>query len=230
MYSIVIPAYNEEKNILNTLETYYRFFKKTAKKFEIIVVCDGCYDQTPNIVKEFKKDKPEIKLLLFNKRLGKGGGIIEGFKFAKGDIVGFTDADSSTSAEEFGKIIKELDYYDCAIGSRGLKESKFLKEQPIKRRVLGWFFRQYVNCLFGLGIKDTQCGAKIFKKSAIKDILSDMKITGFAFDVEILYRFKKMGYKIKEVGIKWTNQIDSKVKFRHIFEMFWSLLKLRFSI
>jgi len=227
MYSIVIPAYNEESIIEKTLNDYYNYFKG-KHEFEIIVVCDGCTDTTPEIVRKFKKDKPEVKLLVFEKRLGKGGGVIEGFKLARGDIIGFTDADDSTPAEEFEKLINFINGYDCTIGSRAMKESRLVKKQPLKRRVLGFFFRKYVNFLFGLKIRDTQCGAKVFKKNAVKPVIKEMKIRGFSFDVELLYRIKKKGFSIIEVPIKWENYEESKVKFKHVFDMFWSLLKLRF--
>jgi len=139
---------------------------KNLKKydFEIIVVCNGCTDKTPEIVKEFSSDKPEIKLLVFEKILGKGGAVLEGFKSANGDIVGFTDADDSISADEFEKLIKFLNTYDCAIGSKAIKGSEALIKQSLIRRFLARVFRQYVNILFRLNIKDTQCGTKFFLK------------------------------------------------------------------
>ena len=225
--SIIIPAYNEEKRIQSTLFDYYNYFKRIYKDdFEIIVVCDGCKDRTPEIVKDF--GKKNVKLLEFPNRLGKGGGVIEGFKVAKGSIIGFTDADGSTSAEEFEKILNYIGKYDCAIGSRATKGSKLLVKQTIIRRFLGWIFRNYVNLLFNLGIKDTQCGAKVFKKE-VKSIINHMKIKGFAFDVELLYRLKNNGFSIIEVPIKWRNCEESKVRFKHVFDMFWTLLKFRFS-
>ena len=85
-----------------------------------------------------------------------------------------------------------------------------------------------MDVLFGLGMRDTQCGSKVFKRRAIKEIIDDMKITGFAFDVEMLYRLTKKGYKIREVPIKWVNNEDSKVSFLDVIDMSISLFKLRF--
>jgi hypothetical protein len=128
------------------------------------------------------------------------------------------------------KIIEALPDCDFAVGSRTMHESRILVRQPVVRRILAWGFIFYVNFLFGLWMRDTQCGAKVFKKHAIKSVINDMKITGFSFDVEIIYKLKRNGFKLKSVPIQWANDLDSKVKMRHVFEMFFSLLKLRLGL
>lgn len=190
---------------------------------------DGCTDNTPKIVREFSLGKSNVKILEFPKRLGKGGGVKEAFKIANGEIVGFTDADDSTPAKEFLKLIKEIERgYDVALGSRWLKDSNVLVPQPLYRRFLSRGFNLLVRALFGLNIRDTQCGAKVFRKEVIDTLLPHLRVNGFAFDVELLYLAKKYDFKLKEVPIEWHNDEDSKLNAKKVVpKMFIELVRLR---
>ena len=228
--SIIIPAYNEEKRILRTLEDYYRTFStRFGHDFELIVEMDGCTDNTPQIVKEFARGKPNVKVLEFKEKLGKGGGIRKAFEVATGEIVGFTDADDSTPAKEFLKLVKEIENgYDVVLGSRWLKESRIIVPQPIYRRILSRGFNLLVRLLFGLNIRDTQCGAKVFKKEVIDAVLPCLQVNGFAFDVELLYLAHKKGFKMKEVPIEWHNDENSTLNVKKtVPEMFIALIRVR---
>jgi glycosyltransferase involved in cell wall biosynthesis len=227
--SLVIPAYNEEKRIKNMLLSYLSYFKRHYKDYEIIVVCDGS-DLTADVARKTVKGNNRVKILEFKKKLGKGGGIIEGFKKADGDIIGFSDADESVSPEDFNNIVKKTQNYDCAIGSRRIKGAKIIKKQPLKRRVASRAFNILVNMLFRLDIKDTQCGVKVFNKNAIKSILPDLISRGFEFDVELLWRTKKNGYKIKEFPIVWKHTEGSSFSLWNGPRMLCSLLKIRLTL
>ncbi len=228
--SIIVPAYNEEERILKTLNDYYNTFNTTFRNnFELIVEMDGCTDNTPEIVREFSRGKNNIRILEFPKRLGKGGGIKEAFKIANGEIIGFTDADDSTPAKEFLKLIKEIENgYDVVLGSRWLKESRVLIPQPLYRQILSRGFNLLVRIFFGLSIRDTQCGAKVFRKDVVDAVLSDLQVNGFAFDVELLYLAHKKGFRIKEVPIEWYNDKNSTLDVKKVVpEMFMALVKVR---
>jgi len=229
--SIVIPAYNEEYRITNVLNTYYRYFNKVYRdKFEIIVVCNGCTDRTPTIIKKLIKDGLDISCIEFSQKLGKGGAIIEGFKESSGRYIGFIDADESVTPKDIKKLLdisKEEDY-DGVIASRWVKDSRILIKQPFKRRVASRVFNILVRTMFKLNFNDTQCGAKIFKRDVIEEVLNKIKSKGFAFDVELLWNVMKKGYEVKEVGITWKHQEYSKFNFSDIPTMFWDMLKLRF--
>ncbi|MBO8161807.1 MAG: glycosyltransferase family 2 protein [Thermosipho sp. (in: Bacteria)] len=228
--SIIIPAYNEEKRILRTLEDYYHTFSTHfGDDFELIVEMDGCIDNTPKIVKEFVRGKSNVKVLEFKEKLGKGGGIRKAFEVAMGKIVGFTDADDSTPAKEFLKLTKEIEKgYDVVLGSRWLKESKVFVPQPLYRQVLSRGFNLLVRLLFGLNIRDTQCGAKVFRKEVIDAVLPHLQVGGFAFDVELLYLAHKKGFKINEVPIEWYNDEDSTLDVKKVVpEMFMALVRMR---
>lgn len=227
--SIVIPAYNEEKRLGNTLNKVYNYFKDKGMKFEIIVVDDGSKDGTVNLVKTFSIDHPEVKLRCHLKNKGKGAAVKTGVLAAEGDIILFTDADLSTPIEEFDKLKKAIDDgYDIAIGSRGLKESKIVIPQPFYRRIIGKIFPLLVRLLIISDFKDTQCGFKLFKKEIGRKIFSQIKTDGFAFDVEFLIRSKKECYKITEVGVIWYNSLESKVSiWKSPFKMLLEIKKIK---
>ena len=142
MLSIIIPAFNEEHRIKPTLEAYLDFFKD--KDIEIIVVMNGCTDNTLKIVQSIKDQR--IKYLNLNTP-GKGSAIIQGFKIASGDLISYVDADNSTIPEFLNKLLENMENYDCVMGSRYLKESKIIIKQPITRRILSRGFNILVRTL-----------------------------------------------------------------------------------
>lgn len=224
--SIIIPAYNEEKRISRTLKNYSKFFSKKMKDFEIIVVLNGCKDNTLQIVRSFENKK--IKYLDFKEAIGKGGAIVEGFKKAKGDLIGFVDADMATPPNSFYDLAKDVENYDGVIASRWIEGSKINIKQPLLKRIGSRGFNVLVRLLFNLKFKDTQCGAKLFKKHVIKNILNDLKITKWAFDINLLYAAKRKNYKIKEIPTEWNAVKASHFNlFKAIPEMFLGLLRLR---
>ncbi len=226
--SIIIPAYNEEKRIGKTLQEYASFFDKRYKKdFEIIVVLNACRDNTLGVVKSFEKRFQQISHLDF-KRGGKGFALIEGFKVARGNLIGFTDADDSTSVEEFYKLITRIEGYDGVIASRWMKGSVVNPKQTLVRRIASRGFNSLVNLIFGLKYYDTQCGAKIFRGKAIKSILTRLGITEWAFDIDLLYQLKKSGYRILEMPIRWEDSLGSKLNVpKTSTRMFFSVIRLR---
>jgi dolichol-phosphate mannosyltransferase len=224
MLSIIIPSYNEEARIKNVVLSYAQEFPGQ----EIIVVCDGD-DHTKEIIGPVSSEYPNVKLLGFDGRLGKGRAIIEGFKAAKGDMVGFVDSDESISPRCLKEMFEALKDYDGVIASRRLKESKIHIKQPIRRRLASKGFNLFVRILFGLPFKDTQCGAKVFKRNAIHDIIGQLKTSGFETDVEILWRLMEKGYRIREYPITWKHSDGSKFKLSNSAQMLISLLKIRWS-
>jgi glycosyltransferase involved in cell wall biosynthesis len=227
--SLIIPAYNEEKRILNTMSLYYNYLKKNFSDFELIVVSNGSVDKTPEIIKSFAKNKKTVYPLVFQQKLGKGGAIIEGFRLASKELVGFTDADCSVKPSDFNKLVLEMNpSCGAVIASRIVKGAKILKEQSFSRRFQGRVFRFLVNLFYGLNLVDTQCGAKIFHSNAIKKVLPTLKTKGFDFDIEILYKIKKEGFKIKEIGITWSDSNKSSVNNLDKIKMFFDLLRIRF--
>jgi glycosyltransferase involved in cell wall biosynthesis len=226
--SLVIPACNEEQRIQATLQSYVTFLIDTGISFEIIVEMDGCTDGTADIVRMMSARYPQIKALEYKDKLGKGGGLIQGFQIAGGDFIGFVDADGSIQPAEMMKIHNRVKASsDCAIGSRRVKGS-VVTNQTRSRRVLSKCFNLIVRMLFYMPYKDTQCGAKIYRSAALKRILSEIHVNGFIFDVVLLYQTKKNGFTVAEVPIVWEDKAGSKVNAMYTtIDMFSSILKLR---
>ncbi len=209
MISIVIPAYNEEKRLSISLNKILEFINANRDNYEIIVVDDGSNDRTASLPAEIDIF---IKVIKMEKNSGKGASVRRGMLAAQGDYILFTDADLSTPIYELNKLLPQLkNGYDIAIGSRALDYSKIKVHQPFYREFMGRTFNKIVQYLVIKGIKDTQCGFKLFKKDAAKTIFQLALIDGFGFDVELLFLANKMGYKIKEVPVDWFNNDQSKV-------------------
>lgn len=170
--SVVIPAYNEEKQIGNALARIKDYLTEKGKPFEIIVVDDGSSDKTVEITRKVLADKNFI-LLRNKENRGKGYSVRRGILISQGKYVLFSDADLSTPIEELEKLIPILENgYDVAIGSRALAESNILVHQKWHREALGRLFNIFVRNFIMNGIRDTQCGFKCFKRKAAQDIFS----------------------------------------------------------
>ncbi len=190
---------------------------------------DGCVDETSAIVQEFCWSHPEVKQIEFIDKLGKGGGIIKGFEMAEGDLIGFVDADGSVMPEEFVRLLDAVKSteWDAAIASRRVSSAVVI-DQPISRNYMGKCFNMLVRMLFVLPYRDTQCGAKVFRREVIESTTLQTQINGFAFDVSLLYLIRKRGFRIKEVGIRWVDKDGSKVDIpRTTADMLSSVLRLR---
>ncbi len=226
MISIVIPAYNVAEHLKNVITALL-----DIKNVEIIIAEDGSLDGTKEIAEELAKKYENVILTGSSKRSGKGGAIKRGFEISKGDVVGFLDADESIGIKDLKNLLDALAdadaNVDAVIASRWLKTSKITKKQPLRRRVASRVFNILIRLIFNLPFKDTQCGVKVFKKEVIKAILSEIKANGFEFDVELLWKLKKRGYKIKEVPITWKHEERSSFKLSYAPQMLLSLLKIR---
>ncbi len=222
-YSLVIPAYNEENRITPLFDAIPSF------DGELIVVCDGT-DSTAEIVEAIaaRREDLDIRCLRFESRLGKGGGVFAGLAAARAPCTGYFDADGSTSIGEMVRLFSELGHHDGAIGSRWIPGSRLRVKQGFMRRLESRGFNLIIRLLFGLKFSDTQCGAKVFRKSAIDAVLPKMQSRGFEFDVELLWRMRNAGFDIIEVPIEWQNKGDSRVERRDMIRMLAGLVSVRF--
>ncbi len=227
--SVIIPAYNEEPRISETLKKIHQYLRENFEDFEIIVVDDGSTDSTAALVSAIRNELSGIKLRQNGKNMGKGFSVKNGILSSKGNLVLMSDADLSTPIEELQKLLPFIDRgFDIATGSRGLKESDIVIRQPWYRERMGKTFNVFVRLLLIGGIKDTQCGFKLFKGDVARRVFGKTRIHGFSFDVEVLFIAKKMGYKIKEIPIRWLNSPDSKVRvFKDSAKMLLELLKIK---
>jgi len=227
--SIIIPAYNEEKRLLPTLDQICKYLSRQNYPYEVIVVDDGSTDNTLQIAGDFANSNGHIVVLTNGQNRGKGYTVRNGMLSAKGKYVFFTDADLSTPIEELEKCLPYLiNSHDVIIGSRSLPNSDIIVHQPRYREIMGKTFNFIVNMLLLRGIVDTQCGFKGFKKEVVKKVFNRCKIDGFSFDVEALYLSRKFNYKIKEIPIRWRNSALSKVRpVKHSIQMFKDLINIK---
>jgi dolichyl-phosphate beta-glucosyltransferase len=211
--SIVIPAYNEEQRILSTIKEIQEHFASQQRSIEVLVVNDGSVDRTAEIVTEFAKDFPVLRLLSLVKNSGKGAAVRAGMLEAQGAVVLFTDADGSTPISEFDRLERVLKSKaaDLVIGSRAVQNSDTKIEAKVVRKLIGRIFNLCVNLLAVPEIKDTQCGFKLFTNASAKILFNKQKFPRFSFDLEILWRARKLGMRIEEVGINWHHVAGSKV-------------------
>jgi len=224
--SVIIPAYNEEKRIGKTLEALLKYLDKQKYSYEIIVVNDGSTDKTKEVVQQFKQRK--IKIIDNHQNKGKGYSIQHGFCAAQKKWILFTDADLSTPIEELETCFRYASGADVIIGSRNLPMSQIVVKQPFFRSMLGRIFPFFVRLLLLPEIKDSQCGFKLFRKEVAQKVAQKQRIAGFCFDVELLFLTKKLGYKIQEIPVTWSNDERSKIKIiSDSFCMFVDLLKIR---
>lgn len=209
MISIVIPAYNEEKRLPDTLKKIIAYFNSKNNAYEIIIVDDGSKDNTASISQNFA---PTVNVIKLGQNMGKGAAVRTGMLAASGDIVLFTDADSSTPIYEIEKLLPFIEEgFDVVIGSRAIDYSQIKIHQPFYREIMGKTFNKIVQFLVIKGIRDTQCGFKLLTKNAAQTIFSKALVNGFSFDVEMLYLANKLHLKIKEVPVEWYNDEQSKV-------------------
>lgn len=229
MLSIIIPARNAAAEIASTLDAYITFVTANfGTDFEIIVVPNDCSDDTVGIAEAYCKKHDMLKSKVIVDSIGKGGAVLEGFKISNGNIVSFVDADGSTSPEELLKLVRQIGDSQVVIGSRWLPESRILIKQPLIRRLASRGFNLLVRQLFGLPLRDTQCGAKVFTRQALDAVVGELSTTRFAFDVELLHKLKRKGYNIVEVPTVWENKPRSTLNlWGAIPEMFWAIMKVR---
>jgi dolichyl-phosphate beta-glucosyltransferase len=229
-FDVIIPLYNEEGSLVNTLGAI-RNFSKTYPHFRFIFVNDGSTDQTLKILKKnIKNPLREFRIVSYRDNRGKGFAIRKGIEFSTSSNIAFIDADLAYPLNHLLSIEKSLETSDVVIGCRGLSSINW-ERINLKRIFIGKSFNILLRTILFLPYKDTQAGLKGFKKNIAKKIFSKQKINGFAFDTEVLYLAKKYGASIEEISAEVSEDHStspSKVKIvRDSINMFTSLFKIR---
>ena len=228
--SIVIPAYNEERRLPNTLERIRAYLAARPFDAEVIVVDDGSVDGTARIVEEFRSKMPGIRLLSNGSNRGKGFSVRHGMLEAHGDMALFTDADLSAPIEEADKLIGALQYVDVTMGSRALDRSLIAVRQSRFREFAGIVFNKLVKLILGLPFVDTQCGFKAFVVARTRIIFDQQRIERFGFDPELLFLARHHGLRALEIPVRWSHNPDTKVRVGlDSARMFGELLVIRWN-
>lgn len=234
--SIVIPAYNEENRIGKMLDSYCEYFSRLKEQkildFEILVVINGTTDNTEGVVKEYQK---KFKEIIYMNRLdiaAKGLAILEGFKDAlkrENNLIGFVDGDLATPPEAYYDLIKSIGNDDGIIPIRWDKRSKILIEESLFRKMLSYGYNLMVRSLFLFPYRDTQCGAKLFKREILEKNVNKIVTSTWGFDIALLFCLRKeSNAKIKSIPTIWEDKKGSKINFKRTpFRMFASAIRLR---
>lgn len=230
--SIIMPAYNEQDRIIDSIEETIKTFDGFQLNYEIIVVDDGSKDYTFKEVKDFIKQKSMSNVAVYRNRAnyGKGRALLKGFRHAHGEYIIFLDADMDLHPGQIDTFfdIMSLTESDIVIGSKRHSNSQL--SYPRERRILsaGYFF--FVKMLFGLPINDTQTGLKLFKAHVLKEVFKEFISREFAFDLELLVTAHRFGFKIAEAPVcinsqRGYNRIGISTVYKMCIDTFWIYLR-----
>lgn len=224
--SIVIPAFQEEQRLGQSLELVTRYLRERELDAEVIVVDDGSTDRTAAVAAAI--DGPVVVERLPTNR-GKGAAVRAGVARSRGELVLLSDADLSTPIEEVEKLETALDQGAAvALGSRSVVDADVRVKQAWYRERLGRGFNVILHLLGFGGFRDTQCGFKLLRGDVARSLFADLELDGFAFDVELVDLARRRGFAIREVGVVWCNSPDSRVDpVRDSLRMLRDVLRLR---
>jgi len=226
--SVIIPVYNESKRIPLTLIDVDRRLSSADYSSEILVVNDGSTDNTIEVVSKFLPMVKNLRIIDNKENHGKGFVVRQGMLEAKGTLRLFMDADNSTSVDQVGKMLPYFkEGYEVVIGSRDIKGAELVPPQPFYKRILGNIGNIIIQTLLLPGLWDTQCGFKCFSEEAADKVFGQIKINRWGFDVEALSVAKRMGYRIKEIPVRWVNNLESKVKLSGYVSSLWDVFRTR---
>ena len=212
-YSVVIPAYNEEKRLPTYLREIITYFDRRGESYEVIVVDDGSQDGTGSMVERFRANTPSVRLIKLMENRGKGCAVRTGMLAARGTLRLFTDADGATPIRELERLEWSIaDGADIAVGSRTVRDSTRTVQARAFRKMSGWIFNVIVRSLGVTDVTDTQCGFKLFRAPVALALFSTLRCDGFSFDVELLFLSQRWKYHTIEVPVHWTDQASSKVR------------------
>jgi glycosyltransferase involved in cell wall biosynthesis len=235
--SIVIPAYNEERRLPQTLERVFQFLEqrlseKGGAPAEVLVVDDGSSDKTADIAREAgrleRNAKWRVRVIENPGNRGKGYAVRNGVMAAANDWILITDADLSTPMEDAARLFRAVEEgAEVAFGSRAVDRSLVEVPQGLLREISGRVFNLAMRLVVRLPYSDTQCGFKLYSRTAARRIFSRQLLDGFGFDVEDLYLARKLGYAAKEVAVRWRNVEGSKVSLLTGLKAFYELWCVR---
>jgi dolichyl-phosphate beta-glucosyltransferase len=227
--SVVLPAFNEETRLPRYLEQITAYLADRNLNYEIIVVDDGSADATAGVVERLRRSNARLRLLRFPENRGKGAAVRAGMLAASGVLRLFADADGATPIAELERLEQAIARgAEVAVASRALRDRSTRVKGTLHRKLMGTAFNLMVQTLAVPGIRDTQCGFKLFTERAAQGTFARQTIDDFGFDVEILYLARKRGFAVAEVPVNWTDIAGSKVHlWRDSLRMFLSVLVIR---
>jgi glycosyltransferase involved in cell wall biosynthesis len=229
--SMVIPAYNEARRLPPTLTRLRDYLDAGADSYEVLVVDDGSDDDTVAVAQAVAREWPQLEVLALPHNQGKGAAVREGMLHARGALRAFSDADLSTPIEELPRLRSHLGgACHVAIASRDAPGSDIQVHQPRWREFMGRTYNRILRLLVLPGIRDTQCGFKLFTSEAAEACFAPLETFRFGFDAEVLVRAHRRGWEIAEVPVRWRHVEESRVGgIGDALRMLYDLVRLRFT-
>jgi dolichyl-phosphate beta-glucosyltransferase len=225
--SVVIPAYNEAKRIGASVRRVLDYLRAQPFTWEFLVVDDGSSDETVEVVKQ--AGGPDVRVISYTPNRGKGGALQVGMLEAAGEIVLFSDADLSTPIEQLEAFLPWFSQgYDVVIGTRKTRQAQIMVRQPLLRRLGGKAFTRLSNLILGVRVTDATCGFKAWTRHAAREVFSRQTVRGWGFDAETLLIAHRLGFRIKEVPVRWADDAASRVSLlRDTLGSLSELLRIR---
>jgi dolichyl-phosphate beta-glucosyltransferase len=230
--SVIIPAYNEAKRITPTIKSVVEYLDNLVQdSYETIIVLDGSKDNTLEVVSKLAKKYKAITIIDNKVNQGKGAVVRQGIMESKGEYVLFMDADNSTHIDELDKILPVMKQgVDIVVGSRDMQGSKVEIRQARYKEILGDLGNLWIQILLVGGIKDTQCGFKVFAGDKARHIFSKIHMKGWSFDIELLALARHFGYSIKEMPVIWYNDDSSHVKLKDYIKVLIDTIIIKYRL
>ena len=232
--SIIVPAYNEEKNLCRNITAFNNYLKQQSYGYEILIVNDGSTDNTILAAEKLKEELSNIRIISNSQNRGKGAVVRQGLQSTQGDYRLFIDADNATSIDHINKIWEHFhNGYDIVIGSRNPRDAhgayQAIKQPPWKR-FLGICGNRIIQLLVVKNIWDTQCGFKAFSRQAVTELIPKTTINRWLLDVEILAIAQRSNYKIAKIPVFWRNHPVSRTRLISYLSALGELLKIKYNL
>jgi glycosyltransferase involved in cell wall biosynthesis len=228
---VVIPVLNEEEDLPSSVQTLHEHLSRHFDDYEwwIVIADNGSTDLTPEVARRLSGQAARVRYIRLEQR-GRGRALGKAWLESDADIVGYMDVDLSTDLSALRDLVAAVDVegYDIAIGSR-LKEGAQVVGRSFKREFISRAYSLLFRAMFLAGFVDAQCGFKVLRARAAHELVPLLEDKGWFFDTELLLVASRLGYRIKEVPVRWTDDPDSRVKIvSTAYEDFKGLLRLRF--
>ena len=228
--SLIIPAYNEAQRLPQFLESVRSYLAdRYPGGHEVIVVDDGSADATTDVVETFRESWPQLRLIAHSQNRGKGAAVRTGMLAAEGDVLLFADADGATPITEEKRLRPAINAgAHVAVGSRLVAAQGVVRQRNWRRAAAGRVFARFARWMVPVSVRDTQCGFKMFQRDAARRLFTMSQEQGYVFDLELLALADRLGYRIAEVPINWTEIPGSKLRMtREWKNILAGLLRLR---
>jgi glycosyltransferase involved in cell wall biosynthesis len=208
--SVTVPAYNEAQGIVTTIATLKGRLEALGRPYEIIVVDNASEDDTVKALEPLL-DGRRVRLLRNEVNRGKGFSVRRGMLDARGKLRLMCDADCGPSLDDLPKMLDAIEHADVVVGSRSARGAQVDRQQPLRRRIVGWPFIALTRATMGEPTHDVYCGFKLWRASAAEAVFSRQRLDGWVFDAEVLGLARRLGFEIREVGITWADRKGSKL-------------------